>query len=233
MLARSLIGAGLVAHAGPALAPIVPAVARALGVATRAAGYPGALLTFDDGPHPQGTPAVLEALDEAGLRAVFFLCGEQVERDPGLAGEIAAAGHEIGVHCYRHRNYMRLAPLQQRDDLERAAAAIVAATGVEPRLHRPPYGIYTGESLCLVRRRGWLPLLWSKWGRDWRKSIAPARIAELVTTGASAGDVILLHDADHYSAPGSWQRTVAALPLILAELERRNLVAHEQADFSW
>lgn len=232
MRARLLIGAGLVAHASPALAPVVPAVAAALGIARRADGYPGALLTFDDGPHPQGTPAALEALDEAGLRAVFFLCGEQVERDPGLAAEIARAGHEVGVHCFRHRNYMRLAPLGQRDDLERAAAAIVAATGVEPRLHRPPYGIYTGESLCFVRRRGWLPLLWSRWGRDWRKSIAPARIAELATSDASAGDVILLHDADHYSSPGSWERTVAALPLILADLERRNLVARELPDFS-
>ena len=63
----------------------------------------GVGLTFDDGPHPQGTPATLDALSAAGATATFFLVGEQVARWPGLAAEIAAAGHEIGLHGYRHR----------------------------------------------------------------------------------------------------------------------------------
>ena len=67
-------------------------------------------LTFDDGPHPQGTPAVLSALAAHGARATFFLVGEQVERRPALAREVHDAGHEVALHCHRHRNALRLTP---------------------------------------------------------------------------------------------------------------------------
>jgi hypothetical protein len=66
-------------------------------------------------------------------------------------------------------------------------------------------------------------LLWSRWGKDWRKFTTPARIAARVTNGLSAGDVILLHDADFYSAKNSHTRTVAALRLIVTELSRREI----------
>src|SRR5204863_9606342 len=110
--------AAAAAWCAPALAPIVPGVADALGVPRRLDAE-GVALTFDDGPHPEGTPEVMEALDAAGAVATFFLCGEQVERDPALAAEIAAAGHTIAVHAYRHRNMLRLPPRTFADDLDR------------------------------------------------------------------------------------------------------------------
>ena len=67
-------------------------------------------LTFDDGPHPQGTPTILEILREHGAVATFFLAGEQVARRPELAAEIVAAGHRVELHCHRHRNQLRLTP---------------------------------------------------------------------------------------------------------------------------
>ena len=103
--------------------------ASALGIEDRTASGCGYALTFDDGPHPDGTPAMLEILAHAGVRATFFLVGEQVRRNPALAGEIAAAGHEIGLHCDRHRNLLRLAPWQVRADIARARATIEDATG--------------------------------------------------------------------------------------------------------
>jgi peptidoglycan/xylan/chitin deacetylase (PgdA/CDA1 family) len=171
-------------------------------------------LTFDDGPHPDGTPAVLEALGEH--RAVFFMVGEQVERYPSLAAEVARAGHGIALHGYRHRNQMRVTPGWLADDLRRGAAAIADATGAEPSLYRPPYGIFTPAGLALSR--SYERLLWSKWGRDWRARTTPEEIARLATRDLSAGDVILLHDADWYSAEGSHRRTAAALPMILEKL---------------
>ena len=96
-------------------------------------------------------------------------------------------------------------------------------TFIEPVLYRPPYGIFTPAALLLARRRGWEPMLWSRWGRDWRGRITPQKIAQLATTGVLSGDVVLLHDADHYSAKDSWRRTAQALPLVLDELERRGL----------
>jgi len=150
----------------PALAPIVPAVAAALGIPTRASVPGGVAITFDDGPHAAGTPAVLETLAAARARATFFLVGEQVERMPALAAEIVAAGHAVAVHGHRHRNTLRLPPAAIAADLDRAVDAIADATGVRPVLHRPPYGIYSWPGLAAVRARGWTPVLWSRPQRD-------------------------------------------------------------------
>ena len=98
-----------------------------------------------------------------------------------------------------------------REDLRRGAAAIEDATGGRPTWHRPPYGIYSRAGLAAAREAGLRPLLWSRWGKDWRKFTTPARIAARATRGLASGDVILLHDADFYSSKRSHERTVAAL----------------------
>jgi len=222
-----LVRTGVAAAAAwclPAPAPHVASLCAPLGIARRLPGDAAEVaLTFDDGPHAAGTPAVLEALRAAGARATFFLVGEQVARNRTLAAEIAAAGHGIALHGFRHRNLLRVPPRATVDDLTRAYAEIGEATGRAPAVYRPPYGIFSLAALAFARSRGWLPLLWSRWGLDWRASIAPERIAGKVAGEAGPGDVLLLHDADHYSAPGSWRRTAAALPAVLGELERRGL----------
>ncbi len=180
-------------------------------------------LTFDDGPHPEGTPAVLSVLEEAGMTATFFLVGEQVERRPTLAAEIAARGHVIALHGYRHKPQPALPARAVRDDLAQGAAVIEAATGVELTWHRPPYGLYSPAGLDAARERGLRPILWSKWGKDWRRLTTPERIAARATRDLHAGDVILLHDADFYSSKGSHERTVEALKLIVRELKRQKI----------
>ncbi|HEX4116856.1 MAG TPA: polysaccharide deacetylase family protein [Solirubrobacteraceae bacterium] len=195
-------------------APIWPALRRSLGVEDRTASKRGWALTFDDGPHAQGTPAVLDALASSGVSATFFLVGEQVLRNPSLPGEILAAGHTIGLHCHRHRNLLRLAPWQVRDDLKRALAVVEEASGVSPALYRPPYGVLNASALRFARRAGWRTFLWTHWGRDWEKRATPESIASRVTDGVQEGSVLLLHDADDYSAPDSWRRMVLALPRV-------------------
>ncbi len=222
-LAGAVAGAAAVGYALPALAFYLRALRGPLGVEDRTASGQGYALTFDDGPHAQGTPAVLEILAGAGVQATFFLVGEQILRNPGLAGEIAAAGHGVGLHCHRHRNLLRLTPWQVREDILRAQAIVEEATGCSPTLYRPPYGIVNAAAIGLARRRGWRTLLWSHWGRDWGTRATAESIAALVTAGAGKGSVLLLHDADDYSAPGSWRRTVAALPRVLDTLGERGL----------
>lgn len=207
----------------PALAPIVPAVARRCGLARTLARADGVALTFDDGPHPEGTPMVLEILARHGIQATFFLVGEQVLRRPALAAEVAAAGHAVGLHGFRHRWQPRLPDAVVVDDLVRGADAIAQATGAAPALHRPPYGCYSRGGLAATRAAGLTPLLWSRWGRDWRKFTTPARIVARATREVGPGDVILLHDADFYSARHSHQRTAVALPAIITALRRRGL----------
>ena len=224
---RAVAGAGLsaavVAYAGPALAPVLPALGDSLGIQLRQEGEEGVALTFDDGPHPQGTPAVLEALREAGAPATFFLAGEQVVKRPPLVAEIVAAGHRVELHCHRHRNQLRLGARALLDDADRAKAAIEDAGGQAVSCYRPPYGIFSAVGLRAVRSRGWRTVLWSQWGRDWSRRATAESIAHRSSAGARAGDILLLHDADYYSARGSWVRTAAALPLILEELEARRL----------
>src|SRR2546430_17382629 len=92
----------------PAVARIAERVARGWRVDRRISRGDAVAVTFDDGPHPEGTPAVLEALDRGGARATFFLVGEQIERTGSLAAEVVAAGHAIAIHGYRHRNQLPL-----------------------------------------------------------------------------------------------------------------------------
>jgi peptidoglycan-N-acetylglucosamine deacetylase len=202
---------------------VLPRAARALDIPRTIPGAEGVGLTFDDGPHPEGTPAVLEILETAGLRAAFFLVGEQVERRPALAARIAAGGHLVALHGYRHRLQSRTQGSQLRADLARGRAAIEDATGIHVSWHRPPYGVYSGSGLQAVRQAGLKPLLWSRWGKDWRRFTTPQRIAARVTRNLGPGDVILLHDADFYSARRSHRRTVEALPGIIAVLKDRGL----------
>ncbi len=227
--ARRVAGAGAFAfavavpHAGPALAPIVPAVGRRLPVVLREEGAQGVALTFDDGPHPQGTPKVLEILRAADAKATFFLAGEQVVERPALAAEIVAAGHRVELHCHRHRNQLRLTPKMLLDDAERGRAAIEEASGQAIADYRPPYGIFSGAGLVAIRSRGWRPVLWSRWGRDWTRRATAESITRKATDGIRPGDIVLLHDADFYSARNSWERTASALPRILDELGMRGL----------
>jgi peptidoglycan-N-acetylglucosamine deacetylase len=217
------VGAAAAAWSAPAGAAHAPALARALGVARRCEGAAGVALTFDDGPHSAGTPAVLDVLERAGASATFFLVGEQVRRDPALAREIVAAGHAVALHGDRHRCQLRLTPRALDDDLARVAATVADATGHAPTLYRPPYGVFSAAGLALVRRRGWRALLWSRWGRDWSARATPAAIAVRATRDLRPGDVVLLHDSDSYSAPGSWQRTAQALPAVLEAVGRAGL----------
>jgi peptidoglycan/xylan/chitin deacetylase (PgdA/CDA1 family) len=206
-----------------ALAPINPDAARALFLPRTLAGAAGVAVTFDDGPHPEGTPAVLDALAAAGARATFFVIGEQVERRPELVVRILAGGHAVALHGYRHRLQLRLSPTAVSEDIRRGIAVVSDAAGVSPTWHRPPFGIYSPAGLRAVREAALSPLLWSRWGKDWRRFTTPGRIAGRVTRGVIGGDVILLHDADFYSSWHSHRRTVAALGPLLTELKRRKL----------
>jgi peptidoglycan-N-acetylglucosamine deacetylase len=204
------------------LAPVCARAAAAVDI-PRTVAQSGVALTFDDGPHPEGTPAVLDLLERAGARATFFMVGEQVDRRPALAAEVASRGHVVALHAYRHRLHMRMSPRQLEDDIARGLYTLQRVLEHSPTLHRAPYGIYSPWGLRTARSAGLSPLLWSRWGKDWRGDTTPQRIAALACEGAAPHDVILLHDADFYSSPGCHRRTVEALGLILASLKRAEL----------
>jgi peptidoglycan/xylan/chitin deacetylase (PgdA/CDA1 family) len=176
-------------------------------------------LTFDDGPDPRATPHFLDVLRDRGIHATFFLLGDQLRQSPGLGREIAAEGHEIAVHGWRH--HLALGPIH--DDLARTRDLITLLTGTTPRWYRPPYGVPGWPAMRAARRLGLSPVLWTAWGRDWSARATPRSVLQTVSSDLAGGGTILLHDSDRHASWGSWRVTLSALPSLLDECERREL----------
>ncbi len=202
------------------------AAARARAAASRIAppAARGYALTFDDGPHPQGTPAVLEMLARERVRATFFLVGEQVLRNPALAREIADAGHGIALHCHRHRNLLRLTPRQVREDIARAEDAIAAHTGCSPTLYRPPYGVLNAAALRARARARLAHAAVEPLGPRLGGARHPRRRSPRASPTAPArARCCCCTTPTTTRRPDSWRRTAAALPRVLETLAERGL----------
>ena len=161
------LGAALVAHAAPALT-VLPGIRLRFFPRLSGRGVPGHVaLTFDDGPDPVSTPHFLETLAAYRIRATFFLLGSMLVRAPELGLELVAAGHEVAVHGWSHRNLLLVGPRATYRELARTRELVQAVTGRPPRLFRPPYGVLTAAALATARGLGLTPVLWTCWGRDW------------------------------------------------------------------
>jgi peptidoglycan-N-acetylglucosamine deacetylase len=148
-------------------------------------------LTFDDGPS-ESTPELLDVLGRYGVSATFFQCGANAERLPKIARAVAQAGHEIGNHSHTHPLYCLESRRSILADLERAQAAIVAATGVTPRLLRAPFGVRWFGLREAQRRLGLLGVMWTAIGYDWRA--AAGAVFDRIAAGACNGAILCLHD---------------------------------------
>lgn len=174
-----------------------------------------AVLTFDDGPDssPQGTLAVLDALDAAGAKATFFLVGEQIAGSPDLAPEILARGHEIGVHGQRHFRHDRVSSAESVADIEAGHAAVAEIAGAEPRFYRPPYGKLSAAGAETCRQLGLEVAYWSTWGLDW-EPLPAQRISRRVNRDLDDGSIVLLHDSARYAVRPSALETARAIEQI-------------------
>jgi peptidoglycan-N-acetylglucosamine deacetylase len=181
-------------------------------------------LTFDDGPDPAATPRFARLLADRKVRATFFLVGEMVARAPALAADLAAAGHEIGVHGWQHRYLPGRGPRATFDDIRRATELIASVTGTAPRLFRPPYGVLSGSALLAARNLRLTPVLWGAWGQEWAPGATPDSVYASLTAHLHGGVTVLLHDSDCTSPPGTWSAALGALPMLLDECARRGLV---------
>jgi peptidoglycan/xylan/chitin deacetylase (PgdA/CDA1 family) len=233
LAAAAGVAAVAVAHAGPGITGLGP-VRRAAFPGLAGEGDPGHVaLTFDDGPDPAVTPDVAALLAGRGVRATFFVLGQRAARAPGLVADLAAAGHEIGVHGWEHRYLTTRGPRATADDLRRAGDLIGAVTGRWPRLFRPPYGVLTGGALLAARRLSLRPVLWGAWGREWVPGATAGSAFAQLSAGLHGGVTILLHDSDCTSPPGSARAALGALPLLLDECARRGLAAGPLREHGW
>ncbi|MEU6203923.1 polysaccharide deacetylase family protein [Micromonospora musae] len=174
-------------------------------------------LTFDDGPDPQYTPQVLNALREFGVRATFCVVGEMAESHPDLVRAIVADGHTLCNHSWNHDITLgKRSPEVIRADLLRTNEAIRAAAPDAPIVwYRQPGGAWTYPVVSVANALGMTPLHWTVDPSDWQAPGA-ARIAATVTSQIEPGSVVLMHDAG-----GNRQGTVEALWQILPELTAR------------
>jgi len=155
---------------------------------------PRVALTFDDGPHPAYTPALLDALAELDVKATFFLVGAEVDAHPEIARRIAAEGHEIGNHTYEHRYLPLRSTRSVEAELSATDRAIRAATGVTPTLARPPWGGRSPWTVRAFTRLAKRIILWDVNSFDWKG--APAdEVAARVLERVRPGSIVLLHDA--------------------------------------
>jgi peptidoglycan/xylan/chitin deacetylase (PgdA/CDA1 family) len=202
----------------PHVQPDVP-----LGSLTYAPGHAGdpagaVGLTFDDGPDPDWTPAILATLARFHAHATFFDIGQNVARHPGLARAEYAAGDGVGNHTETHPDLTTLSAVRQARQIELAAATIRTATGATPICMRPPYDAIDPTVEEVTAQQHEALMLYDVDTRDWTLPGVRA-IAARALAGARPGAVIDMHDAG-----GDRSETVAALPLILRGLQARHLV---------
>jgi peptidoglycan-N-acetylglucosamine deacetylase len=194
-----------------ALSPIAGSIVAARTAERRIA------LTFDDGPDPATTPAILDVLARHGMRATFFLVGERAARHPDLVRRIAGEGHEIGNHSWDHPSLPTLPSRAVADQLRRTRAAL-APHG--EALMRPPFGNQTLRTWLAARRLGYRVVIWTVMGEDWRDDAAET-IAGRILARAAPGAIVLLHDSLHaFEAERYRDRTptVGALDILAERL---------------
>jgi len=185
-------------------------------------GLPRIALTFDDGPWPGATDRVLDILADLDVKAAFFVIGQYVDRHPDLIRRIDREGHLIGNHTYDHLglSFLRGAAFW-RDQLDRTDAAIERATGLRPRLYRPPLGMKTPIS-SRAAAQSHTTVTWRRTARDGLATTSDRILARLVPH-SRPGDILLLHDGVSPQSRRDPSVTVSALPPLIGGLRDRGL----------
>jgi peptidoglycan/xylan/chitin deacetylase (PgdA/CDA1 family) len=170
-------------------------------------------ITYDDGPHPQNTPRLLDILRARNIKATFYVIGRSVDLYPQIVRRTVAEGHEIGNHSYTHRLMSKLSDSEVRSEMSRTQDSVTRAAGVRIKTMRPPYGGLLQRQRELVHQEfGYPTILWSVDPLDWKRpgaSVITSRILE----GTAAGGIVLAHDLH--------AQTVDAMPATLDGLLRR------------
>ncbi|MEO8615792.1 MAG: polysaccharide deacetylase family protein [Luteolibacter sp.] len=170
-------------------------------------------MTYDDGPHPQNTPRLLDMLRARNIKATFYVIGQSVNLYPQIVRRTVEEGHEIGNHSNTHRLLSKLSDSEISADLGRCEDAIVRAAGVKPRTMRPPYGGLLQKQREMVHAQfGYPIILWSVDPLDWKRP-GPSVVSSRILAGASAGGIVLSHDLHG--------QTVDSMPATLDALLRR------------
>jgi glycosyltransferase involved in cell wall biosynthesis/peptidoglycan/xylan/chitin deacetylase (PgdA/CDA1 family) len=172
-------------------------------------------LTFDDGPHPEHTPRLLDVLREQGVRATFFVIGKQAEAHPDLVRRMAAEGHLVGHHSFSHSEPGRTPAAQLIAEVHQTRDLLAGLVGAPPRLFRPPHGKLTARKLWGLWRAGQAVVLWNADPKDFACAGPDDLRCWFQGHPPRGGDVVLMHD--------NWPYAYQVLPELVAECRRRGL----------
>ena len=218
---RPLTLALLTALGGYYLAPFLAMQLASVGVYRRGSGLkPEVALTFDDGPDPDVTPQILNALEAAGTRGTFFVLGEQVRKHPELTRQMLERGHELGVHGDTHRAAWLRTPWDTLKDMNKGLEALLEVTNSRPRFFRPAHGVYTGATWLGLRQTALEAVGWTVEAHDWHAQFTPDDVLERVLSVLEPGGVVVMHDASLGA-----KNCVQVLPRILEEMKKRGYIA--------
>jgi peptidoglycan/xylan/chitin deacetylase (PgdA/CDA1 family) len=182
-------------------------------------------LTFDDGPDPVVTPAVLDLLGRYNAHASFFCVGHRAEAAPELVAEIVRRGHRVENHSHRHSNlFCFLGPSAAGREIDRAQEVLAQQAGERPSYFRAPAGLRNPWLAGVLAARGLALASWTRRGFD-TASADPEAVLRRLTRALAAGDILLLHDRAARPTRGGRPVVLAVLPRLLDELERRGLAA--------
>lgn len=149
-------------------------------------------LTFDDGPHPVYTLALLDLLKKHNSKATFFVVGEKVRRYPEIVERMHREGHQIGIHHDRHTSSWLLTPSQLKYQIQETHRAIINVTGQSPTLYRPPWGFMNAATLSLAKP--YQIVFWTHVFQDWKIDSCEAKLLEGLRSVPATGSIVLLHD---------------------------------------
>ncbi|HEY0822808.1 MAG TPA: polysaccharide deacetylase family protein [Ramlibacter sp.] len=180
-------------------------------------------LTIDDGPDPQVTPAVLDLLQSAHVRATFFCIAERARAHPELVREILRRGHSVQNHsCVHRHSFSLLGPRGFAREVDRAQETLAQVTGEPPRFFRAPAGLRNPFLAPVLHRRGLVLASWTRRGYDTRER-DPQRVLARLTRGLAAGDILLLHDGNAARDHRGQAVILSVLPPLLAALRAHRL----------
>jgi len=176
-------------------------------------------LTFDDGPSPEWTPKILDALKVAGVKATFFMLGEHVERYPDIAKRVAKEGHEIGNHTYDHHVLVYYKMEELEKEIKDAERIIKNVTGQTTKYFRPPKAWLTPEEKVKIKAMGYKIILWSLNSKDW-VTFDDKYVIKYILRNIRPGDIILFHDSGGVFSTegGDRSETVKVVPRLIEKL---------------
>jgi peptidoglycan/xylan/chitin deacetylase (PgdA/CDA1 family) len=179
---------------------------------------PAVFLTFDDGPHPAATPAVLEMLQRYKIKGTFFMSGLAVKKYPSLVKEVEAEHHNIGIHAFNHVRSIAFSKSTTMSEILQTEEAITEAGAQPAKIFRPPYGFFTWNTISAAKELNYKLVMWTTSTGDYRRDWSDDQVCATALTKLTSGAILVFHDNELTKS-----RVRQVLPRVITGIQERGL----------